>query len=744
MNRPLDPVPPPPAFARTDRLAAVLVVAATLLAHAPGLGGGFIWNDADYVTAPALRSWAGLWRIWTEIGVTEQYYPVLHSAFWLQHQLWGDHALGYHLLNLIAHAGCAVMFGLVLRRLAIPGAWIAATLFALHPVHVESVAWISEQKNTLSLMCYLAAAWKYLEFDETRRRGAYAWASGWFAVALLTKTVTATLPAALLVVAWWRRDRLEWRRDVRPLLPWLVTGAAVGLASGWIERHVGGAGGDEFALTWIERGLIAGRAFWFYLGSLVWPFELNFIYPRWVPDVRVWWQWLYPLAALALLAGCWVTRRWSRGPLASILFFAGSLFPALGFVNLYGARYSWVWDHWQYLPDLAPLALLGAGGALIAQRGAGHWRFTAWSVFAMVVALMATLTWQHSRVFRDDETLFTATLRRNPASWMAAGNLAARLASDPARRAEAIGYFEMALRLKPDAAELHEGLGYLLARDSATQAPALEHAEAALRLDSARASAHNLRGMLLVRAGEIDAAIGAFQRALKLEPKLAAAAANLGSALLAAGRPAEAVPVLERAVEFAPTLAAAHLALGDAQRALERTADAERSYREALRLEPAALDGRLRLAELLAEQGRDAEAAPLLREVLARDAGSADAHYQIGRLGLRAGDTAMGVHALREAVRLRPDWPAARLTLGNALARAGDMTGAVEEFRAALALRPNDLGARNNLANALLASGRVAEAIREYETALQQQPDNADIRRNLAFARELLERGTGN
>ncbi|HYP17448.1 MAG TPA: tetratricopeptide repeat protein, partial [Opitutus sp.] len=599
-----------------DHLWATLVLVAGVAAYLPALAGAFIWNDADYVTSPALRSWAGLARIWTEFGATEQYYPLLHSAFWLQHRFWGDHAFGYHLINVLAHAGGAVLFGVVLRQLAVPGAWLGAALFALHPVHVESVAWISEQKNTLSLLLYLAAAWAYLKFDDTRSRKFYALGLALFALSLLTKTVTATLPAALLVVLWWRRGTLAWRRDFRPLLPWLLLGAGAGLLTSWIERHYGGAVGDEFTVGWPERLLVAGRAFWFYVGSLVWPFNLNFIYPRWTPDARVVWQWLFPLAAVAVIAIGWLLRHRTRAPLAVLLFFAGSLFPVLGFVILYGARYSWVWDHWQYLPDLGPLAFAGAGLALAARRFAPHARIVRFATVALLASL-AALTWSHSRIFRDDETLYRATLARNPDAWMAHANLGTLIGAQPERRDEAIRHLRAAAELKPDSAEVHESLANLLAHNPADHTAAREHYEIAIRLEPARATAHNNFGLLLSRRGETEAALACFRRALEHNPRLAFAAANLGSVLCATDRAAEALPVLEHALALDPALPATHLALGNTFRALSRHADAERAYREALRLDPAAVDIRLRLAELLLATEELPAAVTLLRETAA-------------------------------------------------------------------------------------------------------------------------------
>ena len=250
---------------------AGLIFGATFLAYLPAVHGGFLWDDEGHVTKPELQSFHGLVRIWGEVGATQQYYPLLHSAFWVEHRLWGDSLVGYHLMNLLLHAGAACLVVAIMRRLALPGAGLAGLLFALHPVCVESVAWISEQKNTLSAVFYLGAMLAYLHFDRDRRRSHYYLALGLFLLALLSKTVTATLPAALLVIFWWQRARLDWRRDVLPLAPWLLLGACGGLFSAWMERTIIGAGGAEFALTPVQRGLVAGRAICFYLGKLAWP-----------------------------------------------------------------------------------------------------------------------------------------------------------------------------------------------------------------------------------------------------------------------------------------------------------------------------------------------------------------------------------------------------------------------------------------------------------------------------------------
>lgn len=331
-------------------------------------------DDTGHLTRPELRTLEGLRRIWFEPGAATQYYPLLHTAFWLEHRLWGNEPFGYHLANLFQHWIAALLVVLLMRRLALPGAWLAGTLFALHPVCVEAVAWMSEQKSTLSAVFYLSGALAYMQFDEVRSKRWYVLSLALFLMALGSKTVTASLPAGLLLVLWWKRGRLEWGRDVVPLLPWFAVGAAASFVTIWVEREYIGASGVDFSLSPLERCLVAGRAIWFYLAKLLWPAQLCFSYPRWNIDTRAWNQYLYPLAVLAVLAGLWRLSRRKRGPLAGFLFFAGTLFPALGFFNVYPFLYSFVADHYQYLATLGILVPLAAGANSWAGRlTAGPW-----------------------------------------------------------------------------------------------------------------------------------------------------------------------------------------------------------------------------------------------------------------------------------------------------------------------------------------------------------------------------------
>ena len=360
--------------------------------------------------------------------------------------------------------------------------WLAALIFAVHPVCVESVAWISEQKNTLSLVFYLLAGLAYLDFDARRRRWSYGAALGFFILALGTKSVTATLPAALLVVLWWRKGRLSWRRDIVPLAPWFVLAMVSGLFTAWVERKFIGAEGARFDLLAGQRVLLAGRVIWFYLGKLFWPSDLMFIYPHWdVAAAGVGWYGCVG-AALAVTAALWLMRGRSRGPLAGWLFFTGSLLPALGFFNVYPFLFSYVADHFQYLASLGIIAAVAWGIVMILARVPPGVRAGGRALCALLVVTLGILANRQSRMYSDGETLYRATLARNPDCWMAHNNLALELARSPAGKAEAIAHFRDALRIRPDYPEAHNNLAVELAKSPGSLPEAIAQYEEALRL----------------------------------------------------------------------------------------------------------------------------------------------------------------------------------------------------------------------------------------------------------------------
>lgn len=643
-HTPPSPSPAWPALATPWVCAGIFL--AVLLAYWPALHGTFLWDDDGHVTRPDLRPLGGLARIWFEIGATQQYYPLLHSTFWVEHRLWGDAPLGYHLVNIFFHATAACLAGVALRRLAVPGAWLAAALFALHPVCVESVAWISEQKNTLSAVLYLLALLVYLDFDDSRRGRPYALATGLFLLALLTKTITASLPAALLVIFWWRRGRLEWRRDVLPLLPWFVLSAVAGVTTALFEHTLIGARGADFELGAAARVLIAGRALWFYLGKLLWPADLVFIYPRWTPDPAVWWQWLFPLAALAAFALLW---RWRthRGPLAAALFFAGTLFPGLGFINVFPFRYSFVADHFQYLAMLGPLAAFSAWLVTAVAR-----RSLALVTTAVPLGLLTlgVLSWRQSGTYRDVFVLYYATLERNPSCWMAHNNLGMALtdAGDPAA---AIPHYEQALRLQPANAEAENNLGFALARLD-RHAEAEPHYRRALQFQPDYAVADNNLGATLMALGRTNEGLSAFTAALKANPRYAGAHANLGLALARLGRTEEAIGHFRAAVQYQPDFAVAELNLAIGLMLTNRFAESRPHFEHALALDPTNPAPRLTYGRALADHGLPEEAIAQFRAALGLDPNLAAAHYALALALRQTGRKEEAQHHYLEAQRL--------------------------------------------------------------------------------------------
>jgi Tfp pilus assembly protein PilF len=689
-------------------LVAALILGFSFACYWPALRGGMLWDDDAHVTRPELRSAAGLWRIWSSPGATQQYYPLLFSAFWVEHRIWGDATLGYHLASLLEHAAAAFLLYRVLRRLGARGAWLAGIVFAVHPVCVESVAWISEQKNTLSLLFYLLAALAYLRFDRDRGERPsgrwYALASVLFMMALLTKSVTATLPAALLVVLWWKRGRISFSKDVVPLVPWFFVAIASGLFTSWVERTLIGAQGADFDLTFTERCLLAGRVVWFYLGKLAWPAHLVFIYPHWDMKAGGLGSAAWLGAALLVSALLWFVRGRSRGPLAAWLFFVGSLFPALGFFNVYPFLFSYVADHFQYLACLGPIAAASAAAVLLIERLPKAQRAVGKGVVAALVATLAILSCAESRTYTDQVTLYTTTISRNPQCWMAHNNLGLWYEGhgDIER---ALAEYREAIGLKADFAPVHNNLGGLLRRIPGHADEAFAHSLEAVRLRPVFPEAHTNLGVCYEDRGDLPNAVAQFEEALREKPGYATAHNDLGSVLgMIPGRLDEATSHLKEAVRLQPDYAEAHNNLGSAWMSTPgHLDDAIAEYRESLRLNPDVAGVHNNLANALMK---------------------------------RPGQTDEAIAQFEEALRLKPDFGEAHNNLGLALGSKGRDAEAVVHFREAERLMPGFAGVHYNLALALLHTpDGMGEAEQQLEAFLRLVPGNATAERILAQIR---------
>ena len=594
----------------------LLLLAATMLAYQPLWHAGFIWDDDAHITSPGLRSWHGLARIWTELGATQQYYPLVHSLFWVEHRVWGDAPLGYHLINVLLHGFAALLLIGILRRLEIPGAWLAAFLFALHPVEVESVAWVSELKNTLSGVCCLGSALAYLQFDRERKRGAYLVSLGLFGAGLLAKTVIATMPGALLLVLWWRRRKLRWKEDAGPLGPFFVVGIGMGLLTAWVERRLI-IGGDAWAthLSFLERCLVPGRAIWFYLGKLAWPHPLIFIYPRWEVSGAVWWQFLFPVAALLLGAGLWGwRRRLGDGPLVALFFFAGTLFPALGFFDVYPFRYSFVADHYQYLASIGPLALAAVG----MERGLGwmnkEGRVGRWLFCAALLTALGALTWHQCGMYADEETLWRATIARNPGCWMAHDNLGL-LYLQRGQVEEAIAQYHKTLEIKPDCTEARNNLGFAFFKKGETEEAMAQYRKVLESKPGDTASHYNL-GLAYFKKGELEEAIAQYRKALASAPENAGALSNLGNALLLKGDLDGAMACFKKAAAINPDQVETWYNLGNGFLQRGDLDQAIASYRQAIKINPRYADTCANLGVAYFKEGETREARDCWQEAL--------------------------------------------------------------------------------------------------------------------------------
>lgn len=580
-----------------DFAGMVSIFCAALLAYFPSIYGTLLWDDSNYITAPALQSVQGLWRIWTELGATHHYFPLLHSAFWIEHLLWGDSVLGYHFINVLFHSFSAILVVLILRQLRLRGSWLAGFIFLLHPVCVQSVAWISGQAVTLAAFLCLVAGLIYLRFDQNRRKSYFLWAAGFFAAALLCNPIVAAFPAALFVLLWWRNGKIEVKRDLASLSPFLGLGIAAVVLSFLIEKAYPGIRNPEFSYSFMQHLLFGCRATWFYFAKLVLPFNLTFIYPQFTVDAGNWQQYLYP-AGLIIITGCLLLmgRRY-RGLLAGWLLFIAILLPALGLLNFSQFPYSQVADHFQYLAALGIIVPVSSGIWLAAAKlqqsgnffksGLRHKKLILTAgIFGLLPVLYLVGTRRQSGTYPDIETLWKTTIARNPGSWIAYNNLGEVLFQQE-RVDEALPYSRTAVNLKPDNAEANANLGNIL-RYKQQPGEALVYYRKAADLQPDIASFHGSIANTLLEMGKIKEAVSRYETALKLDPSNGLLANNL--AWILATCPTDSLRNGPKALELAQravqaigdqdptvlgTLAAAYAETGNFKQAV---ANEERAY----------------------------------------------------------------------------------------------------------------------------------------------------------------------
>jgi len=578
-----------------------LLTAVTILAYRPAWHGGFLWDDDAYVTNNELLTAPdGLRRIWFSFESPSQYFPLVYTTFRIERALWGLNPAGYHVVNVLLHVVNALLVWRLLARLKVPGAWLAGAIFALHPVQVESVAWITERKNVLMGFFFLLTLLTWIEFLEqqmTRRWRLYLLALVLYALALLSKTTACTLPAALLLILWLQKRAINKERLVQ-VVPFLILGIAMGLLTVWWERYHQGTRGPLFALGPIERILIASRAVWFYLGKLFWPSNLTFIYPRWMvsPTHLLDYAWLAAgggaCAAIAL-----AKKHVGRSLEVAALYFVATLSPVIGFIMLYTFRYTFVADHYQYLASIGPIALASAGVATLAAAFKESRHFILGAGVCILVAL-AMLTWRQSTMYADIEALWRTTIARNPDCWMAHNNLGIVLAQKN-EIDEAIAHYRKTLEMSPDFADADYNLGSALLQKGEIDA-AILHCQRAVTIQPNDPEAQVGLGNALFQKGLIDESIVHYQKALAIRPYYVTAHYNVSSAFLKKGEIDEAIFHCQAALSVQPEHADAHTNLAAALVQKGEIANAIEQYEKALQIAPRSVPALNNLAWIFA------------------------------------------------------------------------------------------------------------------------------------------------
>jgi len=608
-------------------LLGLFLLLAVLFVYHPVWHAGFIWDDDDYVSNnPLLGAPDGLRRIWFSVDSLSQYFPLTYTVFRIEYQMWGLDPSGYHLFNILLHAVNAWLVWRLLCRLNLPGAWLAAAIFALHPVQVESVAWVSELKNVLmgffllsSLLCWM----EFLEPGPQRRWRFYFLSLIFIVLALFGKTTACTLPAVLLLIAWVRREPIGKMRWLQ-IVPFVALSLGLGLLTIWWERNHIGTRGDMFSAGWSERILIASHAIWFYLGKLLWPVKLMFSYPK--SDISqeglLTSGWIAALGGLGIVV-FWLRRFVGRSLETAILFYVITLGPLLGFIMLYTFRYTYVADHYQYIACIGPFAIVSAAIFHLFK----NWPMTKYLVCAGLLGGLGALAWRQARTYENEETLWRTTIDRNPGSWLAYGNLGG-LWFKAGKVNEAIACDRKAVQLNP-----HYSEGF------------------------------NNLGVALFQAGRVDEAIGQYRRAANLRPDDWEVGYNLGNALFQKGSLDEAVVCFQKAAELQPASADARCHLGNAYFQQGKLDAAIASYQLALRVNPASLEAQNNLGSAYLRQGKLDQAIIHFQLALKINPRLAETHNNLGDAFLQQHRVNEASAQFLEALAIQPDYAPARSNL---------------------------------------------------------------------------------
>ncbi len=757
---------------------AALIAGAVFVVYLPTISGGFVLDDDVLLTENKLvKGGDGLYRFWCSAEAAD-YWPATYTSFWLEWRLWGRNPTGYHATNLALHIVEALLVWLVLRKLSIPGAFLAGAIFAVHPVNVESAAWIASRKNMMAMLFFLLSILWYVKAEmftainnllPTRSHGGsrerenyivgascetasgflnpssfiphlsfFYWLSlAAFVLAMLGKGSAAVLPVMLLGIVWWQRPLR--RCDLVRTAPFFLVAVMLAGVNVWFQRHGGGSVIRAAGLS--QRLLGAGGVTWFYLYKALMPVELIFVYPQWhIDGGKILW-WLPMLAALMVTAVLWLYRKsWSRPFLFAWGFFCTALVPVMGLTDVGFMKYSLVADRYQHIAVIGVIALASAGLAAWHRLRGGRAGWAATLVALAAAGMLGFLARRQSANFHDEFALYRATLERNPTCAMVHYNLACAL-TETGQREEAIEHYEEALRLKPDYVEAHNNLGIMLS-GSGRLREAIEHYEQARRLRPNNPVTYFNLGNAYQGLGKLKEAMESFQQALAFDPDFSEAHANLGAGLAGAGRLSEAIEHYERALQLKPDSPDVHYNLANALKEMGRYKEAIEHYKRVLQLKADDPEAHNNLGIALVEAGRAQEAIEHYKRALQIKPDYFEACSNLGIALAMSGRQDEAVEYFQQTLRMKPDYPQAHYNLGNALFQKGRLEEAIEHYREALRINPDYADAHSNLGTALLEKDRLQEAVDHYRQAIRLRNDSALVYYNLAITYAKMHEST--
>jgi protein O-mannosyl-transferase len=587
---------------------AAIIIAAGLWIYSPAFHGDWIWDDAMYISQnPLLNDPARLWKAWFQPGSFIEYYPITETVQWVQWQLWGKDTFGYHLTNVCLHLLSAFLIWQLLGKFGLRLAWLGGLIFVIHPMMVESVAWISELKNTLSLPPFLLATCAYLDYEERGRRADYLRALAFFLVAMFCKIGLAPFPMVILLYAWWKRGRIGWR-DLLASAPFFVISVVLGLITWWSSIwYMQGQLKNPAVVDiggFFPRLALAGQTLSFYFTKCFWPVGPLPIYPQWKIDPSLPVQFLPWIVLAGVVYGLWLRRQsWGRHVLLGLGFFILTMGPFLGFSSISYMSFTWVMDHFLYVPIIGIIGIVVAGIERVDAQLATSVHPFSTGILTVIMGLLAFESHWYAAAFTGDETFWTYTIDRNPEAWLAHNDLG-KILLQAGESEQARQHFETVIRLKPELGEPYSNLGVALVQLGRIP-EAIEAFNQSLKRDPYSPETNNDLGIILAQTGHTDEALAHFQQALHKHPLYADAHNNMGNTLLLTGHTTEAIKQFRTVLEIDPSNISAHDNLGLALSQTGQIPEAMEQFKKALEINPndaKARDSVARLQQLEMQQ----------------------------------------------------------------------------------------------------------------------------------------------